>query len=87
MSETKPLPKYLCHKEVRAVKIARIEHLGYGKYELIPAEAGYEPIKVDAKWIDRFGPTPGSYYVLYQDGYSSVSPAKAFEEGYTRQPE
>lgn len=28
--------------------------------------------------------TAGGYYVRYQDGYESWSPAKAFEEGYTR---
>jgi len=26
---------------------------------------------------------PGDYYVVYEDGYKSISPAKAFEEGYT----
>ena len=29
-------------------------------------------------------PHVGGYYVLYEDGYESFSPAKAFEEGYTR---
>jgi xanthine/CO dehydrogenase XdhC/CoxF family maturation factor len=26
----------------------------------------------------------GGYYVLYEDNFESWSPAKAFEEGYTR---
>jgi len=29
-------------------------------------------------------PQPGGYFVVYKDGYKSFSPAKAFEEGYTR---
>jgi hypothetical protein len=26
----------------------------------------------------------GGYYVVYEDGYKSFSPASAFENGYTR---
>jgi hypothetical protein len=29
-------------------------------------------------------PLPGDYLVIYEDGYRSISPAKAFEDGYTR---
>lgn len=29
-------------------------------------------------------PVAGGYFVVYEDGYESFSPAKAFEEGYTR---
>ena len=45
---------------------------------------------VSAPLIPNFTPpervplTDGGYYVLYDDNYSSFSPAKAFEEGYTR---
>ena len=28
----------------------------------------------------------GDYAILYPDGFKSVSPRKAFEEGYTRKP-
>lgn len=81
-SPKKPLARYTCHKEVRALKIKYVERVD-GKYFLHFAEEGYEPIEVHANFIDRHGPTRGSYYVLYNDDYASVSPARAFEEGYT----
>ena len=34
--------------------------------------------------VSRYMPKPGDYFVVYDDGYESYSPAKAFEEGYTR---
>lgn len=34
-------------------------------------------------WAEKFEPHTGGYFVMYQDGYSSFSPQKAFEEGYT----
>jgi hypothetical protein len=80
---TKPLPKYVCHKEVEALKISRIER-AEGKYYLHFYEEGYPPLEVATSWVDRFGPTPRSYWVKYKDGYTSISPAQAFEEGYTR---
>lgn len=40
------------------------------------------PITVSAGVFARYAPSPGDYYVLYEDGYQSVSPKKAFEEGY-----
>ena len=35
------------------------------------------------EWLDKHNPEVGGYYVVYEDGYKSFSPAKAFEEGYT----
>lgn len=32
----------------------------------------------------RFTPGVGDYWIIYPDGYQSLSPAKAFEEGYAR---
>jgi hypothetical protein len=32
----------------------------------------------------KHSPEAGGYYVQYKDGYTSFSPAEAFEEGYTR---
>lgn len=47
-------------------------------------EAGYSPIAVDANWYRKHDPQKGGYYVVYEDGYVSFSPAEAFEGGYTR---
>lgn len=81
---SKPLPTYVCHKEVQALKIKAIERsLESDGYLVVPAEAGFAPIPVSNEWIDKHGPRPGGYYVVYKDGYVSYSPARAFEEGYT----
>jgi hypothetical protein len=79
------MPKYKCHKEVWALKIAGIS---LPQNEAGSAELGFEqsfaPILMPKDWLDRYNPEVGGYYVVYKDGYSSYSPAKAFEEGYTR---
>lgn len=43
---------------------------------------GYGIMDVDEKIFSRYEPVPGDYMVKYADGYVSVSPALAFEEGY-----
>jgi hypothetical protein len=73
------MPRYVCHKEVWALKIAAVEGA-----RLVFSDAGYAPLLVDPKLFARYKPVPGDYYVQYKDGYKSISPAKAFEEGYTR---
>ncbi len=51
---------------------------------LFPVDESYHPIAVDAEFYRKHKPEPGGYFVMYADGYISYSPAKAFEEGYTR---
>ncbi len=72
------MPRYRCHKEVGALKILGISldgelAFGTGSFKQMPRE-----------WLDKHNPEVGGYYVVYDDGYESFSPAKAFEEGYTR---
>lgn len=81
------LPLYKSHKTVRAAKIARIEHFENAEDSLVLLhfeEPGVEPIRVTLGWLDRFKAKVGGYYVVYDGGYVSWSPADAFEEGYTR---
>lgn len=73
------MPRYQSHKKVWALKIAAVEGV-----RLSFVDKGYAAILVDAKLFARYRPVPGDYYVQYDDGYKSISPAKAFEEGYTR---
>ena len=80
------LPLYQSHKRVRAAKITEIESHesdGRGSHTMIFGEIDGSKFLSD-EWKDRFKPEVGGYYVVYDDGYSSFSPAKAFEEGYSR---
>lgn len=94
------LPKYKCHKIVHALKIKQVAKHAHpdpkaddaafeasDKFEgahLFPVEDGYHPIPVDAAWYRKHNPEAGGYYVVYEDGYASYSPAAAFESGYTK---
>lgn len=88
------MPKYKCHKEVRALKIAAIElDLDKAQAEnretdgsaiITPADEGYAPFRVAHEYVHKHKPEVGGYYVVYADGYKSFSPAKAFEDGYAR---
>lgn len=86
MPESQEMPKYKCHKEVRALKIEAIgvreDREGGGV--ALEVEKPFPPIIVTAEWCAKHNPEPGGYYVLYRDGYTSFSPAEAFEDGYTR---
>jgi len=83
----KEMPEYVCHKRVKALKIASIEGLENGALRITPVEDGYAPFEVESKYIplhDPARPQIGWYFVVYDNGYKSFSPADAFENGYTR---
>ncbi len=90
------MPRYQCHKKVWALKIAEVKSADEGiqpldqEYSgdriLVFAEEGYEPLRVDHAYASKHKPVAGGYYVVYDDGYKSFSPAKAFEDGYTLIP-
>ena len=79
------LPTYKCHKEVNAAKIAVIEFEADDSAKIALIGLDYI-IKTDANYKTKFRGDENDlgYYVIYQDGYVSWSPIKAFEEGYTR---
>lgn len=77
-------PAYRCHKIVRAVKVKAIKQVGDARWVIYPDEEDFGPFKVNAEYFNKHQPRVGGYYVVYKDGYSSWSPAEAFEEGYTR---
>lgn len=67
--------------------------IGKRRY-LVPEEEGFAPIPVSDDWYEKqmaasrtrdnpLGGLEGGYYVVYEDGYASFSPAEAFESGYT----
>lgn len=86
MPDETQMPKYRCHKEVWALKIrdALLPTPMNGSGRLVPENKVFEPIEVDAEYMQKHKPMPGGYYVVYEDGYKSFSPAAAFESGYTR---
>jgi hypothetical protein len=77
------LPKYQCHKTVHALKIAGIVGDVTGVY-FTSTEPGFERVHLSPEFTTKHKPEVGGYYVVYEDGYQSYSPAAAFESGYTR---
>lgn len=94
---TEQMPLYQCHKIVRALKIKEIIRnpinmaledgvdttIGFN-YELVFDNASFQPFTVTEQWMKRTHCAAGGYLVRYDDNYVSWSPAKAFEDGYTR---
>jgi hypothetical protein len=78
------MPRYICHKQVWALKIKSIEVVDSdGLAELTPEEKGFATFEVSGEYMRKHEPHSGGYYVVYKDGYKSFSPADAFESGYT----
>lgn len=80
------MPQYLCHKRVWALKIAAIEIRVDKSAMIAPSDYRYAPFTTKPGWAEHWNGSEGDcgYYVVYDDGYASWSPTKAFEEGYTR---
>lgn len=83
------IPKYRSFKTVRALKIMEVEQHpldsgGMGAM-LHPMDKDIEPFLVDVNYVKKHNPVAGGYYVLYEDGYESFSPALAFEAGYLQE--
>lgn len=85
-------PEYVSHKKVRAALIVGFDTRDTGGIVTVwvqpegqPVER-FEPTRADMKEVAEVG----GYAVIYTpdekypEGYRSISPAKAFEEGYTR---
>lgn len=84
------LPRYRCHKVVHAFKIGAIE---IPPMRAQDEDAGFrflraqQPCRVTGKTVSpeymvKHRPKEGGYYVVYDGGYDSFSPADAFEDGY-----
>lgn len=82
------MPQYQCHKKVHAAKIKAILNsppdvvVDGGSWDLEMVDGGF--VRVTHEWRKKHDPQDGGYYVVYDDGYASFSPAAAFESGYTR---
>ena len=92
--EGREMPRYQSHKRVHALKIASIDYdrdkahaedrETDGSATITPADDGYVPFRVDHAYVVKHAPQAGGYFVVYDDGYKSWSPAEAFESGYTK---
>ncbi len=91
---TREMPRYQCYKQVHALKIAAVVpkpnpdptgRSGASSYgaTITPADEGYAPFDVTPEYHGKHRPVAGGYYVVYDDGYASYSPAAAFEAGYS----
>jgi hypothetical protein len=90
----KNLPKYQCHKVVGAVQISAIDHKpnpdvignssasSYGAI-ITPKHSTLHAFEVSDDYMIKHKPQVGGYYVVYEDGYASYSPAEEFESTYT----
>jgi len=76
------MPLYQCHKKVHALEIKEVRP-AYTDLLLVFMEAGYAPKLIKPAVFARGLPVPGDFYVVYEDGYESISPRKAFLDGYT----
>jgi hypothetical protein len=85
----KQLAEWKCHKIVKAGKILPVQILDdEGEGTSLVMVEGHDgtscSISIATGAFARGMPKPGDYIVIYEDGYKSWSPAKAFEDGYTR---
>jgi hypothetical protein len=78
------MPKYSCHKQVWALKIKMIGIAPDGSGLITPEDGRYAAFEVSAEYMKKHTPVYGGYYVAYEDGYKSFSPAAAFEAGYAK---
>jgi hypothetical protein len=76
------MPRYKSHKTVWALKIENIKADVVSEiYELEFYDKRYSKREVTLEWLEKHEPVPGGYFVVYKGGYSSFSPADAFESG------
>lgn len=81
------MQRYRCHKVVQAARIFSLAPQGDGravaKWENPAAQDGHDVVMLPAAYVAKHQPVVGGYFVRYEDGYESFSPAAAFESGYT----
>jgi hypothetical protein len=81
------MPRYQCHKKVWALRLSDVEiNNDTGEARLTPMGRVYAPFDAPDGWSKRYHGSDDDtgYYVVYDDGYASWSPTKAFEDGYSR---
>jgi hypothetical protein len=78
-------PQYQSHKIVRAAPIVGIAASDQDGVIILVKPGDDEPEEFYPNVAAMAeGAKPGDYAVVYEDGYRSISPKAAFEDGYTR---
>lgn len=78
------MPRYQSHKKVWALKISAVDHENEnGPATLSFEDTRYGTREVSPEYFEKHRPQAGGYFVEYDGGYESFSPADAFESGYT----
>jgi hypothetical protein len=75
-------PLYESHKMVRAARIVGYKYDDKGTMIAAVTGDGTEFVPALPEMMNRS--LPGDWAMLYPDGCKSISPAKQFDEGYTR---
>lgn len=73
---------YQSYKRVKAAKITDVSPVDALKHVTLVLDDG-EKFHADGPMYMRYFPKIGDYLVEYEDGYRSISPQSAFENGYT----
>lgn len=83
------MPQYQSHKIINALQIATVSNIGFDTttdenpiVRVTFKEEGFEPREFNL--CGKPTPKDGWYYVIYENGYESFSPADVFESGNTR---
>lgn len=82
------LKRWKCHKVIQAARIIGLDPedrviLDPQHVDLKRTFADRDECQPPKDWYDRFRGKKDGYYVIYEDGYTSWSPAEAFESGYS----
>ena len=78
------MQKYSCHKVVEAFKIFMVSVNDQGLALLCPEDEDTVcNVIASDEYMLKNKPEVGGYYVKYEDGYESYSPAEPFEKGYS----
>ena len=78
------LADWRCHKVVKAGKILEMPDGGSGVVTIEDVNGAPCKVTMPGNAFARGRPVVGDYVVVYEDDYKSWSPAKAFEEGYSK---
>lgn len=74
------MPLYRSHKIIAALEIADFKANSVIEFK----DDRFAPAGISLEMLARYRPVKGDFYVVYEDGYRSFSPRKAFLDGYSK---